>query len=111
MAAKKDPNKTDSKKDKNNKKDEASVLKPKKGLPTAKIAMGAAGVALAAGVVAAGAMLADKRNREKTAKAAKKGLKLLKDTAQTVAEEIDEIREEEIEAPAGKPTSKSKKTS
>ncbi len=51
------------------------------------IAKGAAGVALAAGVVAAGAALANKDTREKIGKTAQKGMNTLQDVAGSFADE------------------------
>jgi hypothetical protein len=51
------------------------------------IAKGAAVVSIAAGVVAAGAMMADKKNREKAGKAAVKGMDFIKEVASNVNEE------------------------
>lgn len=52
-----------------------------------KIAVGATGVALAAGAIAAGVALSSKRNRQKVARGAKKVVGTVRDATTTVGRE------------------------
>jgi hypothetical protein len=55
-----------------------------------KIAKGAVGVAITAGVVAAGVALMDKKNRDKLGDSAQKGMSTIKDAAGSFMEEQTE---------------------
>ena len=52
------------------------------------IAKGAATVSIAAGVIAAGAMLADQKNRQKAGRVAAKGIEFVKEVVADMGEEV-----------------------
>ena len=88
----------------------STVSRPKKNSNMAgKIALGATGVAVAAGVVAAGAALADKKNRDSLVKGASKALGMMQDMATTTTDEMKDqyhMVEQRIRSPRKKKSTK-----